>query len=145
MVRWCDRNVAPSHHRTVALPFLENMKSRILITAVVAICVLASPARAHHSHSMFDMTKEVSLTGTVTSFSYRNPHVFLHVDVKNEKGEVVSWAVEMSNISNMQSRGIYLSTFKAGDTVTVKINPLKDGRLGGNYTSITAADGKTYE
>jgi hypothetical protein len=32
-----------------------------------------------------------------------------------------------------------------GDTVTVKINPLKNGRLGGNYTSVTAADGKTYE
>jgi len=94
---------------------------------------------------MFDMTKEISLTGTVTSFSYRNPHVFLHVDVKNEKGEVVSWAVEMSNITNMQGRGVYLATFKPGDTVTVKINPLKDGRFGGNYTSVTAADGKTYE
>ena len=123
------------------------MKNRTLITASIGILlwVFASVASAHHSHSMFDMTKEISLTGTVTNYSYRNPHVFLHVDVKNEKGEVVSWAVEMSNISNMQNRGIYLSTFKAGDVVTVKINPLKDGRLGGNYTSIVAADGKTYE
>ena len=51
----------------------------------------------------------------------------------------------MSNISNMQSRGIYGATFKIGDTVTVKLNPLKDGRFGGNYTSITAGDGKVYE
>ena len=94
---------------------------------------------------MFDMTREVAITGTVTNYSYRNPHVFLHLDVKNDKGEVTSWAVEMSNISNMQSRGIYLSTFKPGDVITVKINPLRDGRLGGNYTSVTAADGKTYE
>jgi len=117
------------------------------ISGFVAAMIVATTAvvAAHHSHSMFDMTKEVSLTGTVATYSYRNPHVFLHVDVKNEKGEVVSWAVEMSNISNMQSRGIYLSTFKPGDVVTVKINPLKDGRLGGNYTSIVAADGKTYE
>jgi hypothetical protein len=117
------------------------------ISSLVAALIFATTAlvAAHHSHSMFDMTKEVSLTGTVTTYSYRNPHVFLHVDVKNEKGDVVSWAVEMSNISNMQSRGIYLSTFKPGDVVTVKINPLKDGRLGGNYTSIVAADGKTYE
>ena len=119
---------------------------RIIATAIILMlmCALA-PVSAHHSHSMFDMTKEVSITGTVTSFSYRNPHVFLNVDVKNDKGEIVSWAVEMSNITNMQARGIYLSTFKAGDTVTVKINPLKDGRFGGNYTSVTAADGKTYE
>ena len=123
------------------------MKNTSVISSLVVMMTLAATTLvgAHHSHSMFDMTKEVSLTGTVTSYSYRNPHVFLHVDVKNEKGEVASWAVEMSNISNMQSRGIFLSTFKAGDTVTVKINPLKDGRLGGNYTSIVAADGKTYE
>ena len=106
---------------------------------------MAVPARAHHSHAMFDMTREVMITGTVTNFSYRNPHVFLHLDVRSEKGDVVSWAIEMSNISNMQTRGIYLSTFKPGDVVTVTINPLRDGRLGGNYTSVTAADGKTYQ
>jgi DNA/RNA endonuclease YhcR with UshA esterase domain len=116
--------------------------------ALIAAALTVGPARvaaAHHSHAMFDMSREVTITGTVTSFSYRNPHVFLHVDVKNDKGEISSWAVEMSNIANMQSRGIYLSTFKPGDVVTVKINPLRDGRLGGNYTSVTAADGKIYE
>jgi hypothetical protein len=51
----------------------------------------------------------------------------------------------MSNISNMEGRGIYRSSFKVGDLVTVRLNPLKDGRSGGNYTSITAADGKTYD
>ena len=114
-----------------------------LLLALALAC--AAPLRAHHSHAMFDMTRELTLTGTVTSFSYRNPHVFLHIDVKDEKGAVVSWAVEMSNLSNMQSRGIYQSTFKPGDVVTVKMNPLKDGRFGGNYTSVTAADGKTYQ
>ena len=114
-----------------------------IVTALALVGV--QPLGAHHSHSMFDMTSEVTITGTVTVFSYRNPHVFLHVDVKNEKGEVVSWAVEMSNISNMQSRGVFGSTFKVGDVVSVKVNPLKDGRFGGNYTSVTAADGKVYE
>lgn len=100
---------------------------------------------AHHSHSMFDTSREVTISGTVTSYSYRNPHVFLYLDVKGENGEVISWAVEMSNISNMQRRSIVRSTFKVGDLVTVKVNPLKDGRPGGNYTSVIAADGKTYE
>ena len=123
------------------------MRRLALVGVVAAALALGTPApvSAHHSHAMFDMTKEVSITGTVTNYSYRNPHVFLHLDVRNDKGEVASWAVEMSNISNMQSRGIYLSTFKPGDVVTVKINPLRDGRLGGNYTSVTAADGKTYQ
>jgi uncharacterized protein DUF6152 len=116
------------------------------IAAIAAGLALAGagPVAAHHSHAMFDMTKEATITGTVTSFSYRNPHVFLYIDAKGEKGEVVAWAVEMSNITNMQRRGIFQATFKAGDVVTVKINPLRDGRFGGNYTAITAADGKTY-
>jgi DNA/RNA endonuclease YhcR with UshA esterase domain len=122
------------------------MRRAVVIAAIAAGLALGSAAvSAHHSHAMFDMSKEVTITGTVTSFSYRNPHVFLHVDAKDEKGGVVSWAVEMSNLSNMQSRGIYQSTFKVGDVVTVKFNPLRDGRFGGNYTTVTAADGKTYQ
>ena len=122
------------------------MRKAAGIAAIAIGLALASVGvGAHHSHSMFDMSKEVTIVGTVTNFSYRNPHVFLYLDAKDDKGRVVSWAVEMSNISNMQSRGIYGATFKAGDVVTVKINPLKDGRLGGNYTSVTAADGKAYE
>lgn len=102
-------------------------------------------AGAHHSHAMFDMAREVSITGTVTNYSYRNPHVFLYLDVKGDSGEVVSWTVEMSNIGNTQRRGIYRSTFQVGDVVTVRLNPLINGRSGGNYTSVTAADGKTYD
>lgn len=108
------------------------------------VAATASPA-AHHSHAMFDHAVEKSVTGTVTNFSYRNPHVFLYLDVKDDKGAVVKWAIEMSNVDNMRSRGIMQSTFRVGDVVTVKVNPLKDGRSGGNYTSIIAADGKTYQ
>jgi hypothetical protein len=123
------------------------MKTVIAVALVVAGVALggARVVGAHHSHSMFDMSREVTLTGTVTSVSFRNPHVFLYVDVKGEGGDVESWSVEMSNIPNMQSRGIFGGTFKVGDVVTVKLNPLKDGRFGGNYTSVVAADGKVYE
>jgi hypothetical protein len=113
---------------------------------VVAVVAL-SPwrAAAHHSHAMFDHAVERTVTGTVTTFSYRNPHVYLYLDVTNEKGETVKWAIEMSHVENMRSRGIVPTTFRAGDVVTVKVNPLKNGKPGGNYTSITAADGKTYQ
>jgi hypothetical protein len=111
-------------------------------------CVLAvgsgGRAYSHHSHAMFDHTVEVTVKGTVSNYSFRNPHVFLYLDVTGEDGKVVTWAVEMSNISNMLSRGIKASTFKAGDVITVTLNPLRNGRSGGNYTSIIAADGKTY-
>ena len=121
-----------------------NRRTRIGILLALLIAV-AVPAPAHHSHAMFDMAVEKAVTGTVTNFSYRNPHVYLYLDVKDDAGQVVKWAVEMSNIDNMRSRGIHASTFKTGDVITVKLNPLKNGRPGGNYTSVTAADGKTYE
>jgi hypothetical protein len=94
---------------------------------------------------MFDHTKEVSVTGTVTQWVLRNPHAFLYIDVKSETGEVVNYSIEMSNLTQMITRGIGQGTFKVGDTVTAIVHPLKDGRSGGNYVRIVAADGKTYD
>ena len=116
-------------------------------------CVLAgamgfgivSPALSHHSHAMFDHSKEVSVTGTVTQFVFRNPHVFLYVDVTDDKGETKNYWIEMSNLPNMLRRGIGQTTFKMGDKVTVNLYPLKDGRPGGSYVTIVGADGKTYQ
>jgi hypothetical protein len=51
----------------------------------------------------------------------------------------------MSNLTNMVLRGIGRTTFKPGDRITVSLHPLKDGRPGGSYVTITAADGKLYE
>jgi len=124
------------------------MRHRVGAVCVVAALLLTFRSAldsAHHSHAMFDMTVEAPITGTVTNFSYRNPHVYLYLDVKGADGAMTRWAVEMSNIENMRTRGIVASTFRTGDVVTVKLNPLKNGRPGGNYTSVTAADGKTYQ
>jgi hypothetical protein len=118
---------------------------RKLALVIIALALGAPAVVAHHSHAMFDTSREVALTGTVTQVSYRNPHVFVHVDVKGEDGTVVNWAVEMSNITNMESRGIYRSTLKVGEELSIRVNPLKNGRPGGNYTSLTTADGKTFE
>ena len=115
-----------------------------VLAGVLALTV-ASPAWSHHSHAMFDHTKQVSVTGTVTEFVYHNPHVFLYVDVKKDSGETVNYWVELSNLTNMITRGIGKSTFKPGDTVTVNLHPLLDGRPGGSYVTIVAADGKKYE
>ena len=115
-----------------------------LVAAALALA-LASPAWSHHSHAMFDHSKQVSVSGTVTEFVYRNPHVFLYIDVKSESGDTVNYWIELSNLTNMITRGIGRSTFKPGDKVTAKLHPLLDGRPGGSYVTIVAADGKTYE
>ena len=123
---------------------MKNLNWIALLGIAMALGVV-SPAWAHHSHAMFDHTKEVSVTGTVTQWVLRNPHAFLYIDVKNESGEVVNYSIEMSNIPNMITRGIGQSTFHAGDKITARVHPLRDGRAGGNYVTIVAADGKLYD
>lgn len=115
-----------------------------LLTALLALAP-AAPVWSHHSHAMFDHGTRITLTGTVTEFVYRNPHGFLYVDVKRDNGETMNYWIEMSNLTNMVLRGIGRTTFKPGDKVAVTLHPLKDGRPGGSYITITAADGKIYE
>ncbi len=123
---------------------MNKLKWMVLLAAAVALGMV-SPALSHHSHAMFDHATQVSISGTVTDFVLRNPHTFLYVDVKAESGEKVNYWIEMSNLTNMISRGIGRTTFKPGDKVTVNMHPLKDGRPGGSYITVVAADGKIYD
>jgi hypothetical protein len=122
------------------------MNSLRLTGALAAAMTLAvsSPAWSHHSHAMFDHEKVVTITGTVTEWVFRNPHVFLYVNINTDSGATVKYAVEMSNITNMLKVGFTATTFKAGDKVTVELHPLLDGRPGGNYIVATSADGKQF-
>ena len=96
------------------------------------------------SRSMRPRSKVVTISGTVAEWVFRNPHVFLYVNIKNDSGATVKYAVEMSNITNMLKVGFTATTFKAGDKVTVELHPLIDGRPGGNYIVATSADGKQF-
>lgn len=118
----------------------------IPVTAAVAMAAFSalSPAAAHHSHSMFDLTVQQTIKGTVKSFAFQNPHVYLFVLVpEGETGKFTNYVVEMSHVQNMMTHGISASTFKPGDIVTIKMNPLHDGRPGGQYITI-AKEGKEY-
>ena len=90
-----------------------------LVAGALALGISA-PGWSHHSHAMFDHAQEVTVEGTVTEFSYRNPHVFLYVDVE-EEGATVKYWIEMSNIPIMIRRGIGANTFKAGDKNALNI------------------------
>ncbi len=117
----------------------------LLSLAGAAAFAISAPAFAHHSHAMFDHEKLQTITGTVMNFAYVNPHGELDVAVAGQKGEMVKYWFEMSNLTQMVGRGIHISTFKPGDKIIVHYHPLKDGRLGGSYTSIVAANGHVYE
>jgi hypothetical protein len=117
---------------------------RTIWSALLGALLLAvsTPAYVHHSGAMFDRNKEIKLTGTVSQFNWTNPHASFKVDVTSADGKVETWAIEMNGPNNLMRSGWKRTTLKIGDKVTVTVNPLRDGRLGGWYVGITLPDGK---
>lgn len=110
--------------------------------AAAGILGVVAPASAHHSFTMFDMTKRVTLAGTVTSFEWTNPHAYIEIDVPDEKGSVKHWSIELGSPSILMQSGWKFSSIKAGEKLTLVINPLKSGQNGGFLSQATLPDGK---
>ena len=123
------------------------MKTAMVRIAIGAALIAVAPARAraHHSHAMFDGTQELTITGTVKTFVFANPHVYLFVDVKDADGRVTTWQIEMSTVRIMMARGVTATTFRDGDTITVSFNALRGGGSGGSYTQVIDANGREYK
>src|ERR1043165_2372597 len=111
----------------------------VLVTAVIG----EGGALAHHSPIVFDQTRKMTITGTVTEFKWGNPHSWIHLDVKDEHGEVGNWSVEMNPANNLAREGGRASTLKPGDQVTVVVHPLRNNEKGGQFLSIKLPDGTT--
>ena len=112
--------------------------------AVLALGVAAAgaPALAHHSFAMFDYNNRITLAGTVVSFQWTNPHAFIELAVP-DGAAVKHYTVECASPNVLTRIGWKFNTIKAGDKVTLLINPLKSGQAGGMLQEATFADGKT--
>lgn len=111
----------------------------LLIPAALAAAV---PAFAHHSYSMFDMTKKVALDATVARFKWQNPHAFIEADV-TAKGRTERWAIEMTSPNNLTQSGWRRTSLKPGDRVKINVHPLRSGARGGAYAGIVLPNGAT--
>ena len=118
------------------------MKIAMLSLALAGAVVSSGPADAHHSFSMFDRAKTVTIAGTIKAFDWVNPHAWLEVLVPATDQAIDSWSLEMGGTGQLQRQGWTPTSVKAGDKVTVRIHPLKDGSYGGQFVSLTLADGR---
>jgi Family of unknown function (DUF6152) len=107
------------------------------------LLVAAGQAQAHHSFAMFDQTQTVTLQGKVTEFQWTNPHAFIHVEVANAAGAKEVWEIELNSPNNLKRQGWKSSSLKAGDSINLKANPLRNlvAHKGGLFISVTKADG----
>ena len=106
-----------------------------------AILMLAGPAFAHHSFAMFDYNKDVTIVGDVKELQWTNPHIHLLVNVPDGKGTVNEWDIEGGTPGTLRRAGWRRDILKAGDKVSVKIHPMKDGTYGGMLV-LASHDGK---
>ena len=115
---------------------------RAVLAAFTLVAGLVASLGAHHSPVMFDRTAAKTLVGTVVRFTWTNPHSAILLDVTNDSGGVDRWGVELGSPQSMARAGWRSNIIKAGDTVTVVVNPLKSGEFGGIFVSITLPDGR---
>ncbi len=116
-----------------------------LAASIALGLVVGGPAWAHHNMSaLFDFNERFTRTGTFTELDWRNPHIYLSVDVKNQEGQVETWFFEGPAASFFRVRDIGKSDFESslGKTVTVEASRARDGSLSGLIRTITLTDGK---
>lgn len=119
--------------------------NRIVLSCAIAILV-AAPFRvqAHHSGIAFDRTKTSTVKGEITRFVWRNPHMAIVMEVKNEAGETEEWKIEGPGTAVLTRQGFTKASLNNGDTITVVVHPMKSGEPGGLLQAITLASGVTH-
>jgi hypothetical protein len=114
---------------------------RVCVLTVSALTV-ATPGSAHHSFAAYDITKLVTINGTVREFQWSNPHVWIYVSALDGKGVAQDYAIEGGPVIGLKRSGWTKDSFKPGDNVRISFRPLKDGRPGGGFLQAVTAGGK---
>jgi Family of unknown function (DUF6152) len=126
------------------------MRNRLILNGiipnaafVVGLLIVSVPLLAHHGNAAFDTTKKVSVAGTVTEWRWGNPHCYVKVDAKDDKGKVIHWIAEAENPPYLTTRGWSPRDIKVGDEITLTLTVAKNGTPIGRVLDVTFADGRT--
>jgi hypothetical protein len=113
------------------------------VIAGIALWVAAAPVWAHHAFDAeFDSKKPVKFQGKVTKMEWINPHAWIHIDVKDDDGKVVSWMIEAAAPNALLRRGWTKNSLPAGTEIVVEGFRAKNGTNRANGSIITFTDGR---
>jgi len=114
-----------------------------VLMAAAGLLVAAVPVPAHHSFAAeYDANKPVTLKGTVTKVEWTNPHARFYIDVKDTKGTLTNWNLELSSPNVLVRNGWTRKSLNVGDEVTVQGSAAKDGSKMANARVVALANGR---
>jgi hypothetical protein len=103
------------------------MKVRLIVLSIAAgmlFSISGSQLSAHHSFAAtYFEDKQEKVEGDLVQFLFRNPHSFVHLEVKEADGKVVRYAVEWGGGGQLGRQGVTRDTLKVGDHVIIIGNP----------------------
>jgi hypothetical protein len=122
-----------------------SMSRRIFgLLAVCGLLIAGVPVTAHHSLAgVFEMTKELAMTGTLKKIEFVSPHSMVHLDVKNPDGSTTTWTFLTGHNSQLVKLGLVRSgpnALKAGDTISIKGFAARNGKAYGFLKTIVLPD-----
>ncbi len=114
-----------------------------LVAAALVFAGLSAVASAHHSFAaQYDATQQVTLAGTITKVEWMNPHTYFYIDVVDDTGKVVTWAVEGGAPNVLYREGWKPTSLKQGDKVTILGSRARNGSPLVNALSFQLPDGR---
>jgi len=121
----------------------DRKKILLRLALLLGTASMTAPVMAHHSTAMYDYAKSITLTGTVDSFEWTNPHMFIKVTVPNAQGNDVQWNIECGTVNINARHGWKRTDIKHGDKVTVEFHPTRDSEVSaGTLMQVKLADGR---
>jgi hypothetical protein len=119
------------------------MRIRVSLLFTIVLFLASVDVRAHHSFAaQYDADKPVTLVGTVTKVEWTNPHARFYVDVKDDKGVVTNWNLELGSPNVLRRNGWSRTSLNVGDEVTVEGSLARDGTKMANARVVKLSDGR---
>lgn len=118
---------------------------KTLVTAVASallLCLAAMAASAHHSAAQFDFRNTVVVSGKVEEARFANPHMRLVLEVTDAERGTRDIEFEGHSRNNMVRQGLLPDMFTVGDTITIRIAPMRDGADGGYVVGVRTPEGE---
>jgi uncharacterized protein DUF6152 len=119
-----------------------RLRTLIALGSLCCLFLTSAPVLAHHSTAMYNMATPVTVTGTVKKFEWTNPHAFVYLEVKDEKGQTVEWEVEMMSLNHLRGYGWVRNTVKPGDVISCTGGAAKSGAPSMISSFMKLADGR---